>query len=32
MKEATKNIIFLIINCIIAICNIISNFIGGVSV
>lgn len=32
MKETTKNIIFLIINCIIAICNIISNFIGGVSV
>lgn len=31
MKETTKNIIFLVINCIIAVCNIISNFIGGVA-
>lgn len=32
MKETTKNILFLIINCVVAICNILSNFLGGVSV
>ena len=32
MKESTKNIIFLVINCIVAVCNIISNFVGGMSV
>lgn len=32
MSEKTKQIIFLIINCLVAVCNIISNFIGGLSV
>lgn len=32
MKETNKNIIILVINCIIAVANIISNFIGGLSV
>lgn len=32
MKETTKQIIFLVINCVVAVCNIISNFIGGLSV
>lgn len=32
MKETTKQIIFLVINCVVAICNIISNFLGGLSV
>lgn len=32
MTEKTKQIIFLVINCVVAICNIISNFIGGLSV
>ena len=32
MSEKSKQIIFLIINCIVAVCNIISNFIGGLSV
>ena len=31
MTEKTKQIIFLIINCVVAVCNIISNFIGGVA-
>lgn len=31
MKETTKQIIFLVINCVVAICNIISNFLGGVA-
>ena len=31
MSEKSKQIIFLVINCIVAICNIISNFIGGVA-
>lgn len=29
MKETTKNILFLVINCVVAICNILSNFLGG---
>ena len=32
MSEKSKQIIFLIINCVVAVCNIISNFIGGLSV
>ena len=31
MSEKSKQIIFLIINCIVAVCNIVSNFIGGVA-
>ena len=32
MTEKSKQIIFLIINCVVAVCNIISNFRGGLSV
>ncbi len=31
MSEKTKQIIFLVINCLVAVCNIISNFIGGIA-